>query len=74
MADSEVVWVGLHYTCFLEEWIWVNGRHVPKDDENWKHPGYNDCGVSGAMERGGRNQWVKRQSEEEHNFICAQRC
>uniref|UniRef100_A0A8C6WGU8 C-type lectin domain-containing protein n=1 Tax=Neogobius melanostomus TaxID=47308 RepID=A0A8C6WGU8_9GOBI len=74
MADSEVVWVGLHYTCFFEEWIWVNGHYVPGDDPNWKKRGYNDCGVNGAMERGGENKWVKKPSGDKYNFICAERC
>lgn len=71
MADTEVVWVGLHFTCFFEEWIWVNGHWVSEDHPNWKHPGPGKCGDSGAMERGGGNKWVKRRLEEKHNFICA---
>uniref|UniRef100_A0A8C6SUY6 C-type lectin domain-containing protein n=1 Tax=Neogobius melanostomus TaxID=47308 RepID=A0A8C6SUY6_9GOBI len=74
MADSEVVWVGLHYTCFLEEWLWVNGHYVSEHDHNWENPRYNDCGLNGAMERGGSNKWVKRSSWEKHNFICAKHC
>ncbi|KAK7910085.1 hypothetical protein WMY93_014769 [Mugilogobius chulae] len=59
MADTEVVWVGLFYVCFLESWIWVNGDYVDSD-WNWQDPGENDCNLAGAMEREGQNQWVKR--------------
>ncbi|XP_055012178.1 macrophage mannose receptor 1-like [Boleophthalmus pectinirostris] len=70
VADSDAVWVGLHYTCFLEAWIWVNGHYVSDTNENWKVPGESQCGVAGAMERDGDNKWVKRNSKETLNFIC----
>uniref|UniRef100_A0A3B3ZBC8 C-type lectin domain-containing protein n=1 Tax=Periophthalmus magnuspinnatus TaxID=409849 RepID=A0A3B3ZBC8_9GOBI len=71
MADSEDVWVGLYYTCALESWIWVNGHYVDDMDVSWRHPGESECGVAGAMEKGGENQWVKRNSWERLNFICS---
>ncbi|KAJ0006650.1 hypothetical protein NQD34_013923, partial [Periophthalmus magnuspinnatus] len=70
MADSDAVWVGLHYSCFLEAWIWVNGHYVSDKNENWKVHGESECGEDGAVERGDDHQWVKRKSWEKLNFIC----
>uniref|UniRef100_A0A8C6S8U1 C-type lectin domain-containing protein n=1 Tax=Neogobius melanostomus TaxID=47308 RepID=A0A8C6S8U1_9GOBI len=75
MADTDYVWVGLHFSCFFEEWLWVNGHWVSSDDEHWEkqneHP---DCNVSGAMQKTGKGKWVKRPSEDRYNFVCAVHC
>ncbi|KAK7896308.1 hypothetical protein WMY93_021633 [Mugilogobius chulae] len=71
MSDTDFVWVGLHYVCALESWIWVNGNYVDNADDNWKEPGKeNDCGVAGAMAKGGGSKWVKELSGKHYNFIC----
>ncbi|KAK7910400.1 hypothetical protein WMY93_015084 [Mugilogobius chulae] len=71
LADTEFVWVGLFYSCAMKTWMWVNGRYVSNDNDNWKHPGSeNVCSVAGAMERAGEHMWVKINDKEKHNFIC----
>ncbi|KAK7910397.1 hypothetical protein WMY93_015081 [Mugilogobius chulae] len=72
MADTEFVWVGLFYSCAMKTWMWVNGRYVDNDNNNWKHPGeQNDCSVAGAIEKQrGNDKWVKINDKEKHNFIC----
>ncbi|KAK7910086.1 hypothetical protein WMY93_014770 [Mugilogobius chulae] len=72
MAETEVVWVGLFYVCFLESWIWVNGDYVDSD-WNWEDPGENDCNLAGAMEKGGENQWVKKHLGDRYNFLCVRK-
>ncbi|KAJ0055875.1 hypothetical protein NL108_014163, partial [Boleophthalmus pectinirostris] len=67
MADSEFVWVGLHYTCFLEAWIWVDGNYVYNSKWDGKEP--SQCGFNGAMARGG-NKWFGKPTENKYNFIC----
>ncbi|KAK7910084.1 hypothetical protein WMY93_014768 [Mugilogobius chulae] len=71
MAETEVVWVGLFYVCFMKSWLWVNGDYVYT--ENWKHPVGNDCNLAGAMEKGGQNQWVKRPLRDRYNFLCVRK-
>ncbi|XP_072294191.1 secretory phospholipase A2 receptor-like [Eucyclogobius newberryi] len=68
MADSEFVWVGLHYACFMEAWFWVNGHYVSNTNENWKDQENNECGMTGAVEKGG-GKWVKQHFENKYNFI-----
>uniref|UniRef100_A0A8C6S5U3 Transmembrane protein 104 n=1 Tax=Neogobius melanostomus TaxID=47308 RepID=A0A8C6S5U3_9GOBI len=75
MADTDHVWVGLHFSCFFDEWMWVNGHWVSSDDKNWgKRKERPDCNVSGAMQKKGTDKWVKRPSEDRYNFVCAVHC
>uniref|UniRef100_A0A8C6SEP9 C-type lectin domain-containing protein n=1 Tax=Neogobius melanostomus TaxID=47308 RepID=A0A8C6SEP9_9GOBI len=75
MADTDYVWVGLHFSCFFEEWLWVNGHWVASDDQHWKNRNERpDCNVSGAMQKTGKGKWVKRPSEDRYNFVCAVHC
>ncbi|KAJ3584961.1 hypothetical protein NHX12_013684 [Muraenolepis orangiensis] len=70
-ATTPHVWVGLHYTCVLEFWFWVDGKVYV--DGNWATgqggPG-SDCGTSGAM-RKNDNKWYSLPSTQKMNFICS---
>lgn len=70
-ATTPHVWVGLHYTCVLEFWFWVDGKVYV--DGNWATgqggPG-SDCGTSGAM-RKNDSKWYSLPSTQKMNFICS---
>ncbi|XP_060937800.1 lithostathine-1-alpha-like [Limanda limanda] len=72
-ATSPHVWLGLRYTCKLNFWFWT--RSTSACYQNWA-PGqgpertYN-CGVTGATEATGRQQWVGLPETERLNFICS---
>uniref|UniRef100_A0A8C6M1J4 C-type lectin domain-containing protein n=1 Tax=Nothobranchius furzeri TaxID=105023 RepID=A0A8C6M1J4_NOTFU len=69
-ASTPFVWTGLRYTCTLELWFWVSEEEVSY--KNWVSGGpEDDCDMSGAMETGGQHQWVKKNDNEEFNFICS---
>lgn len=65
-ANTDFVWVGLFYSCFLETWVWGDGEWVVYN--NWEEKGSNNCSVSGAMKKEGK--WVKRPPGEKNNFVC----
>ncbi|XP_070690945.1 secretory phospholipase A2 receptor-like [Pempheris klunzingeri] len=71
-ATSPHVWLGLRYTCNFNFWFWISS--APGCYWNWA-PGqgiagkYN-CGVTGAIEATGRQQWVGLSETEKLNFIC----
>ncbi|KAG7462169.1 hypothetical protein MATL_G00199620 [Megalops atlanticus] len=69
-ASTPYVWLGLRYTCVLHFWFWVSGEGVCY--QNWA-PGNEtgECGHTGAVESGGRHQWVSLPETEELNFICS---
>ncbi|XP_054604567.2 C-type mannose receptor 2 [Nothobranchius furzeri] len=69
-ASTPFVWTGLRYTCTLDFWFWVSDEVVSY--KNWVSGGpEDDCDMSGAMETGGQHQWVKKNDNEEFNFICS---
>ncbi|XP_038124353.1 macrophage mannose receptor 1-like [Cyprinodon tularosa] len=69
-ASTSFVWLGLHYTCTLDFWFWVSDEVVRY--KNWASDGVvDDCDMSGAMERGGTHQWLKKSDDECFNFICS---
>ncbi|CAL9694882.1 unnamed protein product [Knipowitschia caucasica] len=72
-ANSEFVWIGLHFACFFEAWVWVDGKYVPETNENWKERGGSECGHVAAVERGGDKKWVKKNFMDKYNFICMRR-
>lgn len=74
MADSTFVWVGLHYTCFLEEWLWVDGKYVSANDQQWNDQLSLKCGMAGAMKKAGGLRWYKEFSEIQYQFVCSVRC
>ncbi|KAJ4948770.1 hypothetical protein JOQ06_020293 [Pogonophryne albipinna] len=67
MADTEFVWLGMHYTCTLDLWFWVSNRLVCYD--NWAQQETAECGMAAVMKRDG--EWYKKADNEKFHFICA---
>ena len=72
-ATSAHVWLGLRYTCKLNFWFWT--RATSACYQNWapeQGPERTyDCGVTGAIEATGRQQWVGLPETVRLNFICS---
>ncbi|KAI7791630.1 putative lectin C-type domain containing [Triplophysa rosa] len=73
-ASSAEVWLGLHYYCLMNLWIWVRGEVVCY--QNWA-PGVqiqlNDCGGehrAGAVQSEGDQKWISLPRSHKLNFIC----
>ncbi|XP_038573206.1 fucolectin-1-like isoform X2 [Micropterus salmoides] len=69
-ANTPFVWLGLHYTCTLEFWFWVDDQRL--DFNRWKpEKKRGDCGMSGAMETREEHLWFSTSDYETFYFICA---
>ncbi|KAL1259222.1 hypothetical protein QQF64_009799 [Cirrhinus molitorella] len=72
-ASTSHVWLGLRYTCTFNFWFWTKNREAGCY-QNWASGhgphGYEECGLSGAMESTGGHRWVGRPESERLNFIC----
>ncbi|XP_056603674.1 C-type mannose receptor 2-like [Triplophysa dalaica] len=73
-AWTAEVWLGLHYYCLMNLWIWVRGEVVCY--QNWA-PGVqiqlNHCSGehrAGAVQSGGDHKWISLPRSQELNFIC----
>ncbi|XP_042346277.1 macrophage mannose receptor 1 [Plectropomus leopardus] len=71
-ATSLHVWLGLRYTCKFNFWFWT--KQTAGCYQNWAlgqgPEGKYECGVTGAIEATGRQQWVGLPETEKLNFIC----
>lgn len=72
-ATSAHVWIGLRYACNFNFWFWTSSTSACY--LNWA-PGHGldreyGCGVTGAVEATGGQQWVGLSEAEALNFICA---
>ncbi|CAB1345447.1 unnamed protein product [Coregonus sp. 'balchen'] len=70
-ASTSHVWLELRHTCTLDFWFWVSGEGTCY--QNWASgQGFRaeNCGRTGAVERGGGHHWVSRPETEKLNFIC----
>ncbi|KAK5605965.1 hypothetical protein CRENBAI_002729 [Crenichthys baileyi] len=71
-STSPHVWLGLRYTCNFKFWFWTSS--IAGCYQNWRPEegpeGAYECGVSGAIEATGRQQWVGLPETKELNFIC----
>lgn len=72
-ATSPHVWLGLRFTCKFNFWFWTNS--TTSCYQNWAPgqgpKGRHDCGVTGAIDTTGRQQWVGLPETEQLNFICS---
>ncbi|KAF3839877.1 hypothetical protein F7725_018594 [Dissostichus mawsoni] len=72
-ATSPHVWLGLRFTCKFNFWFWTNS--TTSCYQNWAPgqgpTGRHDCGVTGAIDTTGRQQWVGLPETEQLNFICS---
>ncbi|XP_029307033.1 uncharacterized protein LOC115021048 [Cottoperca gobio] len=61
-ATSPHVWLGLRHTCKFNFWFWTKSTNSCY--QNWApgqgSEGKYDCGVTGALEATGRQQWTTR--------------
>jgi len=68
------VWVGLHYTCVLDFWFWVDDAEAydETDDEGGRRwaGGRAECGASGAVHTKTR-RWHSRPGTDKLSFICS---
>ncbi|KAG7269198.1 hypothetical protein CRUP_016070 [Coryphaenoides rupestris] len=74
-ATTPTVWVGLHYTCVLDFWFWVDNAEAYDDGggSRWAdgQRGHGaDCGASGAVNISSR-LWLSQPSSVKLNFICS---
>ncbi|XP_056605046.1 C-type mannose receptor 2-like [Triplophysa dalaica] len=73
-ASTAEVWLGLHYYCLMNLWIWVQGEVVCY--QNWAKGvqiQLNDCSGehrAGAVQSGGDHQWISLPRSHKLNFIC----
>lgn len=72
-ATTAHVWLGLRYTCKFKFWFWT--KTTSGCYKNWVEGEGSDveyeCGVSGAIEATGRQQWVGLNETEKLNFMCS---
>uniref|UniRef100_A0A3P9NMD4 C-type lectin domain-containing protein n=1 Tax=Poecilia reticulata TaxID=8081 RepID=A0A3P9NMD4_POERE len=69
-ASTGYVWIGLSYACTLDLWFWVSDEVVSYNNSAQNEP-MDDCDMSGAMEKGGKHLWFKKNDTEKFNFICS---
>lgn len=71
-ATTPYVWIGLKYICRYNIWFWI--KSASGCYQNWAPQQGNErnysCGVTGAVEATGRQQWVGLAQSEKLNFIC----
>ncbi|XP_053471823.1 macrophage mannose receptor 1-like isoform X1 [Ictalurus furcatus] len=74
-ASTEHVWLGLHHDCVQRIWFWVFGSMVCYQDWAPGNGTWNeDCSHerrSGAVQSGGKQQWIELSEGYKLNFICS---
>ncbi|XP_053332755.1 macrophage mannose receptor 1-like [Clarias gariepinus] len=74
-ASTEHVWLGLRHTCALGFWYWVTGETICFQD--WalgNGTGFENCTNeerTGAVQSGGKQQWISLPQSNKLNFICS---
>lgn len=66
-AQTDLVWLGLHYTCILEFWFWVEDHRL---DFSRLADETTECDRSAAMERNEDHRWFSMSDYDKFNFIC----
>ncbi|XP_065146134.1 uncharacterized protein [Paramisgurnus dabryanus] len=76
-SSTDAVWMGLHYYCQMNLWIWIRGEAVCY--QNWA-PGNGtklmDCNTehrAGAVQSGGDHLWISLPRSQQLNFICSRK-
>ncbi|XP_071372194.1 C-type mannose receptor 2-like isoform X2 [Centroberyx affinis] len=71
-ATSSHVWLGLRFSCSFDFWFWI--KSYAGCYQNWAPgqgpEGQYGCGITGAIEATGGQQWVGLPETEKLNFIC----
>ncbi|XP_051951652.1 macrophage mannose receptor 1-like [Xyrauchen texanus] len=73
-ASTAEVWLGLHHSCTMGIWFWVNGEILCY--QNWaagNGTGVEDCSDAvrvGAVQSGGDQRWISLPQTHKLNFIC----
>ncbi|XP_073670284.1 C-type mannose receptor 2-like [Paramisgurnus dabryanus] len=73
-SSTDDVWMGLHYYCQMNLWIWIRGEAVCY--QNWapgNGAGLMDCNTehrAGAVQSGGDHRWISLPQSHKLNFIC----
>ncbi|XP_073670281.1 C-type mannose receptor 2-like [Paramisgurnus dabryanus] len=74
-SSTEAVWMGLHYYCQMNLWIWIRGEAVCY--QNWA-PGNGtklmNCNTehrAGAVQSGEDHLWISLPQSQQLNFICS---
>ncbi|XP_053532263.1 macrophage mannose receptor 1 isoform X2 [Ictalurus punctatus] len=74
-ASTEHVWLGLRHDCTQRIWFWVFGSMVCYQDWAPGNGTWNeDCSHerrSGAVQSGGKQQWIELSEGYKLNFICS---
>ncbi|KAK0138497.1 Macrophage mannose receptor 1 [Merluccius polli] len=69
-ATTPYVWIGLHYTCVLDFWFWIDNEDFIQDSWDPDNDMEEFCGKSGAMKKNG-TMLFSRSNTEKLNFICS---
>ncbi|XP_073672160.1 C-type mannose receptor 2-like [Paramisgurnus dabryanus] len=76
-SSTDAVWMGLHYYCQMNLWIWIRGEAVCY--QNWapgNGAGLMDCNTehrAGAVQSGGDHLWISLPQSHKLNFICSRK-
>ncbi|XP_073725951.1 C-type mannose receptor 2-like [Misgurnus anguillicaudatus] len=76
-SSTDAVWMGLHYYCQMNLWIWIRGEVVCY--QNWA-PGNEtklmNCNTehrAGAVQSGEHHLWISLPQSHKLNFICSRK-
>ncbi|XP_073723482.1 C-type mannose receptor 2-like [Misgurnus anguillicaudatus] len=76
-SSTDAVWMGLHYYCQMNLWIWIRGEAVCY--QNWasgNETNLMDCNIehrAGAVQSGGDHLWISLPQSHKLNFICSRK-
>nr|XP_055045993.1 C-type mannose receptor 2-like [Misgurnus anguillicaudatus] len=76
-SSTDAVWMGLHYYCQMNLWIWIRGEAVCY--QNWASGNETrlmDCNTehrAGAVQSGGDHRWISLPQSHKLNFICSRK-
>ncbi|XP_073672241.1 C-type mannose receptor 2-like [Paramisgurnus dabryanus] len=74
-ASTAAVWMGLHYYCHMNLWIWVRGEAVCY--QNWASENgtiltyCNTENRAGAVQSRDDQRWISLHQSEKLNFMCS---